>query len=84
MKLTKDILRKMIQAVVMTTSDEIGCDECFDKLSEFAEVELAGKSPEKAMPLVADHLRKCGECRQEYEVLLDALRELQHSQDGSE
>lgn len=61
----------------MTVPDEIGCDECFDKLNEFAEMELAGKSPEKALPLVADHLKKCGECRQEYEALLAALEELQ-------
>ncbi len=76
MKLTKDILRKLIQAVAMTVPEEIGCDECFDKLSEFAEVKLAGKSPEKAMPIVADHLRKCGECREEYEALLAALKDL--------
>ncbi len=61
----------------MTTPGEIGCDECFDRLDEFAEMKLAGKTPEKAMPLVAEHLQKCGECRREFEALLKALRELQ-------
>jgi hypothetical protein len=77
MQLNKEILKKLIRAVTMTTPGEIGCDECFDKLDAFAEMELAGKSPEKAMPLVAEHLEKCGECRQEFEALLNALRELQ-------
>ncbi len=77
MKLTKEILKKMIKAVAMTASEEIGCDECFDKLNEFAEMKLAGKSPETAMPLVADHLEKCGECREEYRALLTALEVLQ-------
>lgn len=61
----------------MTRPDEIGCDECFDKLNEFAELELKGKSPEKAMPLIQDHLNKCGECREEYKALLEALKDLQ-------
>lgn len=61
----------------MTRPDEIGCDECFEKLDKFAEMELAGKSPGKAMPLVQDHLNKCGDCREEYEALLEALKELE-------
>lgn len=77
MKLNRDNLIKLIRMVSMTTPEEIGCDECFDKLNEFAEMKLEGKSPDKAMPLVAEHLEKCGECRQEFEALLKALRELQ-------
>jgi hypothetical protein len=74
MKLTKDILKKMIRAATKTRPDEIGCDDCFDKLHKFAEIKLAGKSPEEAMPLVQDHLNRCGECREEFEVLLQALK----------
>lgn len=73
MKLTKEVLKNLIQAAVKTRSDEIGCDECFDKLHEFAEMKLAGKSPEEAMPLVEDHLNRCSDCREEFEALLDAL-----------
>lgn len=60
----------------MTREDEIGCDECFDRLSEFAELELTGKTPEKSLPLVHDHLTKCGDCREEYEALLISLKTL--------
>ncbi len=76
MKLTPELLKKLVRASQKTLSEEIGCDDCFDQLHEFAELELSGKTPEKAMPLVQDHLNKCGECRQEYQALLDALREL--------
>lgn len=74
MKLTPDILKNLIKSVKMTTDEEIGCDECFEELHEFAEMELAGKSPDEAKPLVKEHLDKCGSCRQEYQALLDALR----------
>lgn len=74
MKLTIDLLKKMIRMVKMTKPDEIGCDECFEELHQFAELELAGKSPEDAMPLIQDHLERCGNCREEYKALLEALR----------
>lgn len=77
MKLTKKKLKSMIRAVKMTRPDEIGCDECFDQLHEFAELELAGKSPEEAMPRVQDHLDRCGNCREEYQALLDALQSME-------
>ena len=77
MKLTSDLLKKMIRMVKMTKSEEIGCNECFDKLHEFAEMKLVGKSPEEAMPLVSDHLERCGSCREEYEALLEAMKKFE-------
>ena len=44
--------------------------------SEFAELKLQGKSAEEAMPLVKDHLDKCGECREEFHALLEAMKSL--------
>ena len=74
MELTPDILKNLIKSAQMAADEEVGCDECFEELHEFAEMELAGKSPEEAKPLVKDHLEKCGSCREEYEALLEALR----------
>lgn len=76
MKLTTDILKKMVRSVQMTTQQEIGCGECFEQLEQFAGMKLKGKAPEEAMPLVQDHLKKCNDCREEYEALLDAMEEL--------
>lgn len=78
MELTLDILKNLLKSAKMAADHEIGCDECFDELHEFAEMELAGKSPEEAKPLVQDHLNKCGSCREEYQALLEALRTIQN------
>lgn len=78
MELTPDILKKLIKSAQMASDHEIGCDECFDELHEFAEMELAGKSPAEAKPLVQDHLNKCGSCREEYQALLEALRNIEN------
>lgn len=77
MKLNKNVIKKLLGAVKNTRPDEIGCDECFDKLHEFAEMKLMGKSPEKAMPLVQDHLEKCSECREEFQALLEAMKAIE-------
>ncbi|MFU8859283.1 MAG: anti-sigma factor family protein [Cyclonatronaceae bacterium] len=79
MKLTSGILKKLIRAIRMTREDEIGCDDCFEQMNEFVELELAGKSPETVLPLVHDHLAKCPDCREEYEALVRSLQELQEN-----
>ncbi|NBC03734.1 MAG: hypothetical protein GVY20_08540 [Bacteroidetes bacterium] len=74
MKLNKDIIKKLVGMAQNVHPDEIGCDECFDQIHEFAEMKLQGKKAEKAMPLVQDHLDKCGECREEFHALLEAMK----------
>ncbi len=66
----------MVMMVKMTKSEEIGCDDCFDEMNEFAEMELAGKSPERAMPLVEEHINRCRDCKEEYEALVEAMKSL--------
>ena len=78
MKLSTDILKNMLRAVIGTKDEEIGCDDCYEKLDNFIEMKLAGKSPEQALPLVQDHLQRCKDCRQEYEALLEALQNLEN------
>jgi len=65
---------KLARALDMTGDEELACDECFEELDRFVEMELDGLDAASAMPLVQDHLDKCGDCREEYQALLDALR----------
>ncbi len=74
MALSRDMLKKMVNSIVSTRPDEIGCDDCFAQLDQFAELVLAGKNAAEAMPLVQDHLDRCMDCREEFEALLRALR----------
>lgn len=74
MKVEPKFLKKILRAIINTRQDEIGCHECFELLDQFVEMELAGKTPGEALPLVEDHLNRCGNCKEEYEALLAALR----------
>ena len=69
----------MTRAIKMTREDELDCRECFDALDAFAEIELEGKSPAEAMPLVQEHLDRCAGCKDEYVALLRALETLKKS-----
>jgi len=69
-------LRRTVRSILTTRPDEIGCGECLARLDRFVEMELKGKHPAEAMPLVQDHLERCQDCREEFEALLKALRYL--------
>ena len=74
MKLEPAMLKQMVRVVVGTQDDELACGECFEELDRFVEITLAEKNAAEAMPLVEDHLRRCRDCREEFETLLAVLR----------
>lgn len=76
MELDLETLKSVIRNIASARPDEIGCDDCLAELDRFAELELVGKSAADAFPLVADHLDRCRDCRQEYEALMEALRHM--------
>jgi hypothetical protein len=70
----RDIFKALIGEIAATREVEIGCDECFEQLDRFVEMKLSGMDAARAIPLVEDHLQICGQCREEFEALLAALR----------
>ena len=63
----------MARGIATTRPDEIGCAECFEQMDQFVDLTLAGQAASQAMPLVQDHLTRCGDCREEFEALLAAV-----------
>jgi len=69
-----DRMRELLEAIAATAGAEIDCEQfllraagCLDELG-----------PDDAIPVafedVAQHLRVCGECREEYQALLELVR----------
>ena len=48
---------------------EVGCDECFDLLDRYVELELAGADPEAGLPGMRAHLQGCSACAEDHESL---------------
>ena len=76
MKIESRKIKHLVRNILTARPDEIGCAECLERMDRFVEVELEGRSPAEAMPLVHDHLTRCADCREEYEALLEALHHL--------
>ena len=70
----QDIFKMLLREIAETREVEIGCDECFEQVDRFVEMKISGLNTAQAMPLVQEHLEICGECREEFEALLFALR----------
>ena len=74
--LTKAQIQELLRSLAFTRDREIACDECHRELAEFAEITLEGKTIPEGLRAVEHHLTLCGECREEYEDLVEALRTL--------
>jgi hypothetical protein len=68
------VIDRLLRDVSETEAEEISCSECFDLLSPGVELDLAGSTPAPMLIRLAQHLRQCGVCRDEFETLRDFLR----------
>ena len=48
---------------------EIGCDECFERLDGYVELEIAGADAEASTPGMRAHLAGCPACNEEHQSL---------------
>jgi hypothetical protein len=53
---------------------ELGCDECFDQLDAYVELELTGVRADVTMPAMHAHLVGCSACRDDHDSLLAFVR----------
>ncbi len=76
MQLDRRAISSLIQALVLTQDNELDCDGCSELLAEFTEKALLGQTIPAALELVAQHLKLCPDCREEFELLSNTLVEL--------
>lgn len=77
MSLSKDQIGTLVGLIVTTEPDTVSCDECFGEIGEFAEIALYGRELPEGMKVIQTHLQQCPCCKDEYEALMIALRELE-------
>ena len=54
---------------------ELLCDECFDRIDEYVELELRGADADDLIPGMRAHLEGCPACHEDYASLLELVRE---------
>ena len=59
----------LVRRLIGPEGAEIGCDECFEVLDRYVDLEVAGKDADAAVPGLRAHLEGCPACREEHESL---------------
>jgi predicted anti-sigma-YlaC factor YlaD len=62
-------LKQALSRLLGPATPELGCDQCFEQLDRYVELELAGQDPDAMIPGLRAHLGGCSACREEYESL---------------
>ena len=62
-------LKQALRRLLGPCEPEIGCDECFEQLDRYVELELAGADADAAVPGLRAHLEGCSACREEHDSL---------------
>ena len=61
--------RKLITAMLGPDGPELTCEECFEQLDRYVELELAATDADSAIPGMRAHLEGCPACHEDHESL---------------
>jgi len=75
MSLTPEQIDAVLGMLAETHAEELTCDECAARIAEFVEQNMFGKCAPEVVQAVENHMKLCGDCREEFEALREALRE---------
>jgi hypothetical protein len=65
-----ELLRRLLGA----PGPELTCDQCFELLDEYVELELDGAAADQAIPGMRAHLHGCSACSEEHDSLLALVK----------
>jgi hypothetical protein len=81
MKLTRAEVNLLLEYVFETEEDELTCGDALDGFAALAEAELQGGTLSERTRRIAEHVRDCPECLEEYEALVLAIGAAERSRD---
>jgi hypothetical protein len=66
---TADLLARLLGPA----DPELTCEECFEELDRYVELELAGRDADATVPGMRPHLEGCPACREDHDSLAALL-----------
>ena len=64
----------LMAALLGPAGPEISCEECFEHLDRYVELQLAERDADAAIPGMAAHLSGCPACREDHDSLTALVR----------
>jgi hypothetical protein len=71
--------RELVDRLLGPAEPEVSCEECFELLDQYVDLELVGDDADARLPGMRAHLRGCPACREDHE----SLREFVARTDGA-
>jgi hypothetical protein len=65
--------RELIARLLGPSGPEVSCEECFELLDEYVDLELAGEDADARLPGMREHLQGCPACHEDHESLRDLV-----------
>jgi hypothetical protein len=65
--------RNVLARLIGPPGPELTCEQCFDQLDRYVELELAGSDADAAVPGMRAHLEGCAACAEDRDSLRDLL-----------
>jgi hypothetical protein len=62
-------LDRKLEALLGPTGPQVTCEECFERLDEYVELELRGADADERVPGMRAHLAGCPACADEHQSL---------------
>jgi hypothetical protein len=60
---------RLLRRLLGPAGPEVSCDECFQYLDRYVELELSGADAEREIPGMRAHLEGCAACAEDYDSL---------------
>jgi hypothetical protein len=67
-------MNERIDKVLGPSAPELGCDDCFEQIDRYVELELSGDDADAAIPGMRPHLHGCPACSEEHDSLVALLK----------
>jgi hypothetical protein len=65
---------RVLRALLGPEGPELTCEECFEQLDRYVELELAGSNADEAIPGMRAHLEACPACHEDHASLQTFLK----------
>jgi hypothetical protein len=63
--------KALIERLLGPSAPEVSCDECFELLDEYVDLEVRGLDADARLPGLRGHLAGCPACHEDHESLLE-------------
>jgi hypothetical protein len=63
--------RDLIARMLGPDGPEVTCEQCFELLDQYVDLELTGRDPDARLPGMREHFQGCPACREDHDSLRD-------------